>query len=106
MTYPIWTDSYPMVAIGRPFTVEGSSRTTTSESLILGHSNDANSWNIQPKISIMENSSYNHEIGVQWLQQAEGEHASVARHTLQLMSIGAPSDLLLASQAASIDEIK
>ena len=37
------------------------------------------------------------------------KHASVAsfaRHTLQLMSIGAPSELLQSSQDASIDEIK
>ena len=55
------------------------------------------------------NASYNAEIGLYWLQQAEAEHASIAsfaRHTLQLMSLGAPSDLLEASQAASIDEIK
>ena len=59
--------------------------------------------------SLLENNTYNHEIGLQWLQQAEAEHASVAsfaRHTLQLMSIGAPSELLFASQEASVDEIK
>ena len=56
-----------------------------------------------------DNTSLNHEVGLYWLQQAEAEHASVAsfaRHTLQLMSLGAPSELLIASQAASIDEIK
>ena len=59
-------------------------------------------------VSMIENSTYNHDVGIKWLQQAEGEHASIAsfaRHTLQLMSIGAPSELLEASQAASIDEI-
>ena len=58
---------------------------------------------------MIENSTYNQEIGLQWLRQAEAEHASVAsfaRHTLQLMFIGAPSDILEASQEASIDEIK
>ena len=71
---------------------------------------DSNSWKIDLLPSVSENNaSYNHEVGLYWLQQAEAEHASVAsfaRHTLQLMSIGAPSELLIASQAASIDEIK
>ena len=59
--------------------------------------------------SILANSPYNQDIGRRWLVQAEAEHASVAsfaRHTLQLMSIGAPSELLVASQKASVDEIK
>lgn len=57
----------------------------------------------------MENNTYNHEIGIEWIQQAEAEHASVAsfaRHTLQLMSMGAPAKLLTSSQQASLDEIK
>ena len=58
---------------------------------------------------MIENKTYNQEVGLQWLRQAEAEHASVAsfaRHTLQLMSIGAPSELLKESQRASIDELK
>ena len=57
----------------------------------------------------MGNESLNVEIGKQWLISAEAEHASVAsfaKHTLQLMSIGAPSELIEASQQASIDEIR
>ena len=59
--------------------------------------------------SILANNTLNLKIGRMWLQHAEAEHASVAsfaRHTLQLMSIGAPADLLVASQQASLDEIK
>ena len=59
--------------------------------------------------SILANNPNNQAIGRRWLVQAEAEHASVAsfaRHTLQLMSIGAPSELLVASQKASVDEIK
>ena len=42
------------------------------------------------------------------MEQAEGEHASVAsfaRNTLQLLTLGSPSELLVASQQAGIDEI-
>ena len=56
----------------------------------------------------MANSSFNDNIGLRWLAQAEGEHASIAsfaRHTLKLMSIGAPSELLGTSQQAGNDEI-
>jgi len=55
------------------------------------------------------NLSSNNEIGRRWMEQAEGEHASVAsfaRHTLQMMSIGAPSTLITASQKAGIDEVR
>ena len=58
---------------------------------------------------MIDNSTYKQEVGLQWLRQAEEEHASVAsfaRHTLQLMSFGAPSELLKESQRASVDEIK
>ncbi len=44
-----------------------------------------------------------------WLLDAQLEHASVAafaRLTLQLMALGAPSDLVEESQAASLDEIE
>ena len=97
------------VVIGRPFTVGGVSRTTRSENSAIRNSLDAGSWIIDKPVSMLENITYNYQIGLEWLQQGEGEHASVAsfaRHTLQLMSIGAPSELLVRSQSASIDEIK
>ena len=56
-----------------------------------------------------KNSTIVRTIGLEWLQQAEAEHASIAsfaRHTLQLMSIGASSELISRSQQASIDEIE
>ena len=43
-----------------------------------------------------------------WSEQGLAEHASVAsfaRHVLELMSHGAPSDLIQAAQAAAVDEI-
>ena len=94
---------------GRPFKVDGVTRTTRSEVSTFGISKEQASWHMPLSVSMIENTTYNYDVGLKWLQQAEGEHASIAsfaRHTLQLMSIGAPSELLEASQAASIDEIK
>ena len=99
----------PTWSAGRPFKVDGATRATRSEVFTIGISDDHASWNTPMSVSMIENSTYNHDVGIKWLQQAEGEHASIAsfaRHTLQLMSIGAPSELLEASQAAAIDEIK
>jgi len=70
---------------------------------------DASLWTTQESPSILSNDSDSQLAGRRWLEQAEGEHASVAsfaRHTLQLMAIGAPPDLLTASQNAAIDEIR
>ena len=70
---------------------------------------DSLEWKIGETPSVLANASVNQAIGRRWLEQAEGEHASVAsfsRHTLQLMAIGAPSDLLIASQNAAVDEIR
>ena len=99
----------PTYVDGRPFTVDGKSRTTTSQTFHGGCTSDAASWKIEQKTLLVENNTYNHEIGIEWIKHAEAEHASVAsfaRHTLQLMSIGAPSELLISSQQASIDEVK
>ncbi len=44
-----------------------------------------------------------------WLEDARDEHASVAafaRATLELLAVGAPPELLFASQQASLDEIR
>jgi len=104
------TSTFPTYVVGRPFTVDGNSRTTVSKAHENFNFHGSNSWKMDLSPSKSENNaSYNTEIGLYWLRQAEAEHASVAsfaRHTLQLMSLGAPSELLRASQAASIDEIK
>ena len=57
----------------------------------------------------MVNQSINQAIATEFSEQGEGEHGSVAsfaRHTLQLMTMGAPSELLISSQKASMDEIR
>ena len=61
--------------------------------------NNSEVWNQHQAPSLLENNTLRREIGNRWLQQAEAEHASIAsfaRHTLQLMSLGAPSQLLIA----------
>ena len=94
---------------GRPFIVEGNLRKAASQTNINDDVNGAASWANGWSPSTMPNSSFKTEIGIRWLDQAEAEHASVAsfaRHTLQLISLGAPTQLLDFSQKASEDEIE
>ena len=81
---------------------------TISQTSKEADSNFAVSWHTDLTLEIKPNNSLNVEIGRRWLEQAEGEHASVAsfaRNTLQLLTLGSPSELLVASQQAGIDEI-
>ena len=99
----------PQVIAGRPFTVDGDSRMAKSIPCDVQDTFYAQSWKENLDLTISDNNTDNQRIGEHWLQHAEAEHASIAsfaRHTLQLMSIGAPSVLLAASQQASLDEIK
>ena len=94
---------------GRPFVVEGNVRSAISLTCGLDNCDNSKSWTSGSTPSMLENSTVANTIGLEWLQQAEAEHASIAsfaRHTLQLMSIGASSELILRSQRASIDEIE
>ena len=75
----------------------------------MSHQNRDGQWSLDTSGIKLANHSYNQDIGSRFLEQAEGEHASVAsfaRHALQLMTIGAPAELIIASQKASVDEIK
>ena len=93
---------------GRPFVVEGSARTTISQKCKDVDTTFADSWHTDVTPAIKPNNSLNQELGRRWLEQAEGEHASVAsfaRNTLQLLTLGSPSELLIASKQAGIDEI-
>ena len=81
---------------------------TISQTSKEADSNFADSWHTDLTLEIKPNNSLNGEIGRRWLEQAEGEHASVAsfaRNTLQLLTLGSPSELLVASQQAGIDEV-
>jgi len=97
------------VQMGRPFVVDGKYRATTSLIGKIDESNAKTAWNIDQVPGSLANSSLNQEIALAFSNQGEGEHASVAsfaRHTLQLMSMGAPATLLIGSQQSAIDEIK
>ena len=99
----------PRVECGRPFGVEGKFLKTISQIYNINIGNNATSWKTVPVPAITANYSLNQDIGRRWLDQAEDEHASIAsfaRHTLQLISIGAPSMLLLGVQNAAIDEVR
>ena len=94
---------------GRPFIAHGVARVATSKVYNIREGKDyAVSWKRDPKIAVPANNPRNEEIGHRWLKIAEAEHASVAsfaRFTLQLLSLGSPSELLVSSQKAEIDEI-
>ena len=92
---------------GRPFVVEGKYRTTTSQNVSNGQENYVSDWSNSRKPTTLAKTLLNEDIGRRWLTLAEAEHASVAsfaKHTLQLMSIGAPAELIEASQQSSIDD--
>ena len=94
---------------GRPFVAQGIFRTTTSRNLSIFPESCISDWNNVLKPTTLSKTILDEDLGRRWLKLAEAEHASVAsfaKHTLQLMSIGAPSKLIEASQQASIDEIR
>ena len=94
---------------GRPFTVDGAFRIPTSLVGNTDGSNAGSTWKMNDVPSVRANSSLSQVIAMEFSDQGEGEHASVAsfaRHTLQLLSMGAPGSLLMGSQKAALDEIK
>ena len=81
----------------------------TSSEFNIDGPNVQTAWKIDPEPQIEANSSSNEKIVMSFANQGEAEHASVAsfaRHTLQLMTMGAPSTLLIGSQEAALDEIR
>ena len=63
---------------GRPFIVKGDSRVANSQECNFENNCDSLEWKMEETPSILTNASVNHAIGRRWLEQAEGEHASVA----------------------------
>ncbi|MEC7983674.1 MAG: MopE-related protein [Myxococcota bacterium] len=89
------------IAVGRPFTVDGEMRTAA-----INHSDH---W-IRPfNVEILSLSEERRGLlGSMWIQAAQEEHASIAsfaRFTMQLLSMGAPPDLVAAATRAQADEI-
>lgn len=97
--------SGPTCAIGRPFLVSGAERLAMPlaradwyPSTALARAPEAS---LEPSLRA--------ELARGWTEQGLMEHASVAafaRFSLQLMSLGAPADLLLRASAAMQDEVR
>jgi hypothetical protein len=96
-------------AIGRPFLVEGEARVARLENSS-GWLQGEEGSNVALTPPVKELSAELRErLAVRWMKMGLLEHASVAaftRFSLQLLSLGAPSSLLRASQEAGLDEIR
>ena len=90
-------------AIGRPFLVEGEQRLACA-----ARRSDWNELALLPRLEALAPEVTAH-LAQQWTRVALMEHASIAafaRFTLQLMSLGAPPDLIERSTSAMADETK
>jgi hypothetical protein len=89
------------MAVGRPLTVDGEARMAEAV-----HRAD---WDRQRTSDFSGLSQLQKEtVRDRWLQAAREEHASVAsfaRFSMELMSLGAPPELLAGSARAQVDEI-
>ncbi|MEE9382274.1 MAG: ferritin-like domain-containing protein [Nannocystaceae bacterium] len=93
-------DSCPVP--GRPFLAEGTLR------LAPVRSGDGWRDDLHPVIEHLT-ASQRRELADAWLDIARGEHAAIAafaRLSLELLQLGAPAELLEASQAAGLDEVR
>jgi hypothetical protein len=92
----------PMCVYGRPFLVQHSERTAA-----VTHSAD---WLIEGSLAATELPSKQAErVAEHWTQVALMEHASIAafaRFALELLSLGAPAELLEATHVALSDETR
>ncbi|MEE9384357.1 MAG: hypothetical protein V3V08_13215 [Nannocystaceae bacterium] len=93
---------------GRPFTVEGEPRVAGSRrrpDWIVSEASPASASS--PRLADLD-ASMKRELAAYWRRVGQLEHAAVAsfaRFSLQLLSVGAPADLVLASQQAGEDEV-
>ena len=90
-------------AIGRPLLVDGSARATRA-----AHRGDWSDGGVRPDVDDLPPEIVS-ALAARWSDVASMEHASVAsfaRFTLQLMALGAPSELLAATQQAAADEVE
>jgi hypothetical protein len=93
----------PICAIGRPFLVEGQERRAPSVAR-------SDWYGALPATRVASlDPALRAEIARTWTEQALMEHASVAafaRFSLQLLSLGAPPELLLGAAQAMQDEVQ
>ncbi len=89
-------------AIGRPLTVDGEARVAQAAARADWSADlDLDLDGVEPALR--------HSLAAWWREVAALEHASVgsfARFTLELLALGAPPDLLAATQRAAADEIE
>ncbi len=88
-------------AIGRPFLVDGEARTANLEA--------RGDWceNCEEPNVVGLDERIRNELAAAWEHTARMEHASIAafaRFSLELLSLGAPSDLVMRTNAALVDE--
>jgi hypothetical protein len=93
--------------VGRPFVVSGTARVAGTESNA-GWSSTFNDGSAIPSVLDLDPST-RLALAAFWTQEALTEHASVAsfsRFVLQLLALGAPSDLVLDATRATADEVE
>jgi len=99
-----WQCTGPGCAVGRPLLVEGTPRTSAPE---VGRRDWIAPEDIAPQLP--KSAARRGALAAYWREVAALEHASVAsfaRFSLQLMSLGAPAELLADAQAAAADEVE
>jgi hypothetical protein len=99
------TCSNAVCVIGRPFLIDGAERLALSEARTDWYSNTPPTG----APGLLPDTSLRRELARSWTEQALMEHASVAafaRFSLQLLSLGAPADLVQRSADAMQDEIR
>jgi hypothetical protein len=103
MQSPAWTCEGTTCAIGRPLLVDGTPRTARTKGR-----GDWTAAEVRPDVRGLDAGDLA-ALAAHWRDVAALEHASVAsfaRFTLELLSLGAPPDLLALAQRAAIDEVE
>ncbi len=98
-----WSCEFEGCAIGRPLLVEGRARTATPKA--------RGDWSVESLDLDLAGLSpeLREALAVHWQGAAALEHASIAsfaRFTLELLSLGAPPDLVADAQRAALDEVE
>ena len=96
-----WDCQAQNCAIGRPLLCEGEARTAPLAQV--------QGWTSPLALMLPADAARRQDLARRWAQIAAMEHASIAsfaRFTLELLSLGAPPELLAQSQQAAADEVR
>lgn len=96
-----WDCQTTNCAIGRPLSCEGEARKAPLARVA--------GWSEAITLRLPEDAARRERLAQRWADIAAMEHASVAsfaRFTLELMALGAPAELLFATQQAAADEVR